>query len=64
MINISRYTRIPFWKNNPENIIGLLNVRTLNIDLKNQDKSKEIIFEKISKPWFIPETTNLLDFDL
>ncbi len=61
MINISRYTRIPFWKNNPENIIGLLNVRTLNIDLKNQDKSKEIIFEKISKPWFIPETTNLLE---
>ena len=60
-INNSRYTRIPFWKNNPENIIGLLNVRTLNIDLKNHNESKEIIFEKISSPWFIPETTNLLE---
>ena len=60
-INNSRYTRIPFWKNNPENIIGLLNVRTLNIDLKNQNESKEIIFDKISNPWFIPETTNLLE---
>ncbi len=60
-INNSRFTRIPFWRDNPENIIGLLNVRTLNIDLKNQEKSKEIIFEKIKKPWFIPETTNLLE---
>ena len=60
-INNSRYTRIPFWKNNPENIIGLLNVRVLNIDLSKQESSKEIIFDKISKPWFIPETTNLLE---
>ncbi len=60
-INISRYTRIPFWKDNRENIIGLLNVRTLNIDLKNHNESKEIIFDKISNPWFIPETTNLLE---
>ncbi len=60
-INNSRYTRIPFWKDNPENIIGLLNVRTLNIDLKNHSESKEIIFDKISNPWFIPETTNLLE---
>ncbi len=60
-INSSRYTRIPFWKDNPENIIGLLNVRTLDIDLKNHNESKEIIFDKISTPWFIPETTNLLE---
>ncbi len=60
-INVSRYTRIPFWKDNRENIIGLLNVRTLNIDLKNHNESKEIIFDKISNPWFIPETTNLLE---
>ncbi len=60
-INNSRFTRIPFWKDNPENIIGLLNVRALNVDLTNQEKSKEIIFDKIIKPWFIPETTNLLE---
>ena len=60
-INKSRYTRIPFWKDNPENVIGLLNVRSLNIDLSTKDKSKKIIFDKISKPWFIPETSNLLE---
>ena len=60
-INKSLYTRIPFWKDNPENIIGLLNVRTLDIDLGNHERSKEKIFEKIIKPWFIPETTNLLE---
>ncbi len=60
-INNSRFTRIPFWKDNPENIVGLLNVRTLNIDLKNHNESKEIIFDKISNPWFVPETTNLLE---
>ena len=60
-INNSHFTRIPFWKENPENIIGLLNVRSLNIDLSTSDSSKELIYEKINKPWFVPETTNLLD---
>ncbi len=60
-INNSRFTRIPFWKDNPENIIGLLNVRALNIDLDNHEKSREMIFDKITKPWFVPETTNLLE---
>ena len=59
-INNSRFTRIPVWKDNPENIIGLLNVRSLNIDISSADSSKELIFDKITKPWFVPETTNLL----
>ena len=60
-INKSRYTRIPFWEKNPENIIGLLNIRNLNIDIKNYDNDKKIILDKINKPWFIPSSTNLLD---
>ena len=60
-INKSRYTRIPFWVKNPENIIGLLNIRNLNIDIKNYDNDKKIILDKINKPWFIPSSTNLLD---
>ena len=60
-INSSRFTRIPFWKNNPENIIGLLNIRSLSIDIKNYQNEKKIIIEKLTKPWFIPESTNLLD---
>ncbi len=60
-INVSRFTRVPFWKNNPENIIGLLNIRTLNIDIKNHLNDKQIILDKINKPWFIPASKNLLD---
>ena len=60
-INDSTFTRIPFWKDNPENIIGLLNIRTLSIDIKNDENNKSIILEKIIKPWFIPASTNLLD---
>ena len=60
-INNSNFTRIPFWKNNPENIIGLIDKRTLNINLKNKIDDKKIIVSNLKKPWFIPETTNLLD---
>ena len=60
-INKSIFTRIPFWKNNPENIIGLLDKRILNIDINKDLDSKNIILERLKKPWFIPETTNLLD---
>ena len=48
-INSSRFTRIPFWKNNPENIIGLLNIRTLSIDIKNYQNEKKIIIRKINQ---------------
>ena len=60
-INLSRFTRIPLWKKNPENIIGLLNIRTLDIDIKKSNNDRQIILEKMNKPWFIPASTNLLD---
>jgi Mg2+/Co2+ transporter CorB len=60
----SPYSRIPVWKNSPENIVGILNVKTfLNEYLKSkgQKKEKEFDFKKtLTKPWFIPETTPLL----
>jgi len=60
-INKSKFTRIPFWEKNQENIIGLLDKRTLNIDFDKSLNSKSAILENLKKPWFIPETTNLLD---
>jgi len=60
-INNSNFTRIPFWKNNQENIIGLLDKRTLNIDINKNLNNKNIILDRLKKPWFIPKTTNLLD---
>ena len=60
-INASRYTRIPFWKNSPENIIGILDTRLLNVDLTSHNSGTADILNLFKKPWFIPETTNLLD---
>ena len=48
-IGVPVTTNYDIWKNNPENIIGLLNVRALNVNLSKQESSKEIIFDKISK---------------
>ena len=60
-INDSNYTRIPFWEKNPENVIGVLDTRLLNIDMTKKDVVKNEIINLLKKPWFIPETTNLLD---
>ena len=60
-INNSNFTRIPFWKNNQENIIGIFDKRTINIDINKNLENNKIILENLKKPWFIPETTNLLD---
>ena len=60
-INASKYTRIPFWKNNPENIIGILDTRSLNIDITFKSSVTNKILKLLKKPWFIPESTNLLD---
>ena len=61
-INTSRFTRIPFWKKTPENIIGILNSRFILFgkDLKDEITKDEII-SLIKKPWFVPESTDLLD---
>jgi len=59
----SPYTRLPVWKHSPENIQGILNVKTfLNEYLKTQSRKKEEFDLKntFMKPWFIPETTPLL----
>lgn len=59
----SPYTRLPVWKHSPENIQGILNVKTfLNEYLKAQSNKKEgFDLKKVfTNPWFIPEATPLL----
>ena len=46
-INLSKFTRIPFWKNNPENIIGLLNIRSLDININNYQNDRKTILDKM-----------------
>lgn len=59
----SPYTRLPVWKDNPDNIVGLLHVKLLVKALNEQggDPEKVRLDDVIFDPWFIPETTNLYD---
>jgi Mg2+/Co2+ transporter CorB len=57
------HSRIPLWKGEPDNIIGLLNVKNLikAMGENNGKLSTPEILAICSKPWFIPETTILRD---
>jgi len=57
------FSRVPLWKDDPENIIGILKTKTFfrALQLKDGRFDKLNIHELLSKPWFIPETTHLLD---
>ncbi len=57
------YTRIPVYREDQDNIIGIVHVKALVRELMNQNGNPaKVDLEKIiSNPWFIPETTNLYD---
>lgn len=51
------YTRIPLWKDTPDNILGVVNVKNLARVLQG---SSVVDFRGLMKaPWFIPETSTL-----
>jgi Mg2+/Co2+ transporter CorB len=57
------HSRIPLWKDNPENIIGVLHFKDL-LRLVRAQKigiTREMIRRIAQKPWFVPETTSLAD---
>ncbi len=55
------YTRIPLWRGNPENIVGVLHARDVLVAMKaaGGDLEKIGIGEIMKEPWFVPETTTL-----
>jgi len=55
------HSRIPLWKGEPDNIIGLLHVKDLVKALNDRlgTLSSADIVAICHKPWFVPETTNL-----
>ena len=57
----SPYSRMPVWKGESENIIGVLHTKDLLRHLAhvNHDVSKIDIIRICSTPWFVPESTNL-----
>ncbi|MBL0318105.1 MAG: HlyC/CorC family transporter [Alphaproteobacteria bacterium] len=59
----NQHTRIPLWKDNPDNIIGILHARDLLKALKTHERPIEelSVTDIASPPWFIPESTLLHD---
>ncbi len=59
----SHYTRVPIWKDEPENIVGLLNTKDLlgALQRANWDVAKLDIMSIAAAPWFVPDTTTLKD---
>lgn len=62
----SPYTRLPVWRDSPDNIVGILHAKALlravraariaESDLEDLD-----VIALAAKPWFIPEATTLYD---
>ncbi len=59
----STYTRIPVWKDSPDNIVGVIHTKLLLQELRNcgGNISKVNVNNAMMEPWFIPESTTLLD---
>ncbi len=59
----STFTRVPLWRDNPDNIVGVVHVkdvlravRALGAELDKLD-----VAELAAAPWFIPDSTTLLE---
>lgn len=57
------YSRLPVYRDTPDNIIGVIHARGLLRELSNAggDMSRVDINRILTDPWFIPETTILFD---
>jgi Mg2+/Co2+ transporter CorB len=59
----SPHTRMPMWKDEPENIVGLLHTKDLLLALARNDwdVSKLEVASLAAQPWFVPDTTTVND---
>lgn len=59
----SPYTRMPIWRDETDNIIGVIHAKdVLRALAASGQKASEIDLLKIAqKPWFVPDATNLKD---
>jgi len=57
----SPYTRIPLWRGEPDNIVGVLHAKNLLRELRRSEGRTEglDIIDIASDPWFVPDTTLL-----
>jgi Mg2+/Co2+ transporter CorB len=59
----SAYTRLPLWRDEPDNIVGVVHAKSLLRAVRAaRGKIDSLNIERVaSKPWFVPDTTTLLD---
>jgi Mg2+/Co2+ transporter CorB len=57
----SPVTRIPLWRGNPENIVGILHVKDLlrALHALDGDAAKVDISALLTPPWFVPDTRSV-----
>jgi Mg2+/Co2+ transporter CorB len=60
-IMTSPHTRIPVWKDNPDNIVGIINIKDFLRAIKvKQGRLKDIrLSDILMQPWFVSEKTTL-----
>ncbi|HMN71160.1 MAG TPA: HlyC/CorC family transporter [Rhodoblastus sp.] len=58
----SPYTRLPLWRGEPENIIGVMHAKDLLRELESVGDPDKVNIDAIKlDAWFVPETTSLGD---
>lgn len=59
----SPYTRLPLWREDTDNIVGVLHAKDVlrAVRAAGGEASKIVVEEIIKTPWFIPDTTTLRD---
>ena len=64
----SPFTRLPLWREKPDNMVGVLHAKALLRAVRARGESRQErdlngldIVALAAKPWFIPESTSLLD---
>lgn len=58
----SPYTRVPLWRDDPDNVIGVLHAKALLRLMYQSENPDDLDVTSVSaEPWFVPETTSLQD---
>jgi magnesium and cobalt exporter, CNNM family len=59
----SQHTRIPLWKDEPDNIVGVLHTKDLlgSLARVGWDVTKLDVSGLATQPWFVPDTTSVND---
>ncbi|MDR0633179.1 MAG: HlyC/CorC family transporter [Holosporales bacterium] len=60
-VSASPFSRLPLWEGDSDNVIGIVNVKVLLRAVRAGDIKNLNVRTIASKPWFIPESTDLLE---